>query len=156
MPIDPGPESLSDSGPNARVFAAEAGGCNCPVCMGLATVVETGEAFGQSYLNADQRAGATVNGKQSFTIDRAGLQMTGFDPVTMEPYAGWGGVAGQTYVVSYAFRASAPLNMPSDTEGFQRFNAQQIFYAEQAMLGWSDVARIVFQRVGSGTAGEGA
>ena len=155
MPIDPGPESLSDSGPNARVFAAEAGGCNCPVCMGLATVVETGEAFGQSYLNADQRAGATVNGKQSFTIDRAGLQMTGFDPVTMEPYAGWGGVAGQTYVVSYAFRASAPLNMPSDTEGFQRFNAQQIFYAEQAMLGWSDVARIVFPGNPSSTSSSG-
>src|SRR5687768_14472636 len=98
MPIDPGPETLSEPGLNARTFAAESGGCSCPLCTGVATVAETGEAFGQSYLNADERAGATVNGKVSFTIDRAGLQMTGFDPVTMEPYPGWGGAAGQAYV----------------------------------------------------------
>jgi serralysin len=156
MPVDPRPESLSEPGLNTRAFAAEAGGCNCPVCMGLATVVETGEPFGQSYLNADERAGATVNGKISFTIDRAGLQMTGFNATTMEPAPGWGGVAGQAYTVSYAFRSSAPFDMPSDTEGFQRFNAQQIFYAEQAMQAWSDVARITFQRVGFGNEGEGA
>jgi serralysin len=156
MPSDSSPESLSESGLNARTFAAESGGCSCPLCTGVATVVETGEPFGQSYLNADERAGTTVNGKVSFTIDRAGLQMTGFDPVTMEPYPGWGGAAGQAYVVTYAFRSTAPFNMPGDTEGFQRFNAQQIFYAEQAMLGWSDVARITFQRVGSGTEGEEA
>src|SRR5688572_3520199 len=99
MPSDPGPESLSESGLNPRAFAAESGGCSCPLCMGVATVVETGEPFGQSYLNADERAGTIVNGKQSFTIDRAGLQMTGFDPVTMAPYPGWGGAAGQAYVV---------------------------------------------------------
>jgi serralysin len=156
MPSDPGPESPSENGLNTRAFAAESGGCSCPLCQGVATVVETGEPFGQSYLNADERAGATVNGKVSFTIDRAGLQMTGFDPVTMDPYPGWGGVAGQAYVVTYAFRSTAPFSMPSDTEGFQRFNAQQIFYAEQAMQAWSDVARITFRRAGEGTEGEAA
>ncbi|MBX3485267.1 MAG: M10 family metallopeptidase C-terminal domain-containing protein [Phenylobacterium sp.] len=109
-----------------------------------------------AYLNADERAGATVNGKQSFTIDRAGLQMTGFDPATMAPYAGWGGVAGNAFTVTYAFRSTAPERMPSDTSGFSRFNAQQIYAAEQAMLAWSDVARITFVRVGSGDSGEEA
>jgi serralysin len=114
------------------------------------------DGVGLSYLNADQRAGATVDGKQSFTIDRAGLQMTGFDPVTMAPAPGWGGTAGNAFTVTYAFRSTAPERMPSDTEGFQRFNAQQIYVAEQAMQAWSDVARITFVRTGSGDSGEGA
>ena len=97
-----------------------------------------------------------VNGKESFTIDRAGLQLTGFDPVTMAPYAGWGGVAGQAYTVTYAFRSTAPLDMPSDTSGFQRFNAAQILQAEQALQAWADVANIRFVRVGSGTEFESA
>jgi serralysin len=101
----------------------------------------------QSYLNADARAGATVNGKESFTIDRAGLQLTGFDAQTMAPAAGWGGVAGRAFTVTYAFRASEPTSMPGDTAGFQRFNAQQIYQAEQALQSWSDVANITFRRV---------
>jgi serralysin len=117
-------------------------------------VIDDGAAL--SYLNADQRAGVVVNGKESFTIDRAGLQLTGFDPDTMTPYAGWGGVAGQAYTVTYAFRSTAPFSMPSDTEGFQRFNAAQIAQAEQALQAWADVANIRFVRVGSGTQFEGA
>ena len=110
----------------------------------------------QSYLNADQRLGTTVSGKESFTIDRAALQLTGFNPSTMAPAAGWGGVAGRAFTVTYAFRSSEPANMPSDTAGFQRFNAQQIYQAEQAMQAWADVANIKFVRVGIGTEGEGA
>lgn len=156
MPADPGPEMLSDF--TVRAFAAAAPtACGCPVCAGQAVVVDDGAALtGLSYLNADERASTSVNGKQSFSIDRAGLQMTGFDPVTMAPYPGWGGTAGQAYTVTYAFRAFAPLSMPDDTSGFQRFNPTQIFAAEQAMLAWSDVARITFQRVGSGLEGEAA
>jgi len=165
MPIDPSAVSLSDTDMadtdmagavlSQRPFAATdgAGPCGCPLCTGAASVSDD-IAFGQSYLNADERAGTTVNGKQSFTIDRAGLQMTGFDPVTFAPAPGWGGVAGQSYTVTYAFRSTAPFDMPSDTEGFQRFNASQIYYAEQAMLGWSDAANIRFTRVGWGTDGE--
>ncbi|MEW5685887.1 MAG: M10 family metallopeptidase C-terminal domain-containing protein [Pseudomonadota bacterium] len=159
-------DSVSDAtpdsyAPDVRAFAGAAPlGCACPVCSGAVTVIETDAGNSdigiQGYLNADERAGTTVNGKESFTIDRAGLQMTGFDPQTMRPYPGWGGVAGQSFTVTYAFRSSAPTNMPSDTDGFQRFNAQQIYQAEQAMAAWSDVANIRFVRVGSGTEGESA
>ncbi|MBL8555059.1 MAG: M10 family metallopeptidase C-terminal domain-containing protein [Phenylobacterium sp.] len=142
MPTEAGPEILSDAavGSDGHGHAL--------------SVVDDGA--GLSYLNADERAGATVNGKVSFTIDRAGLQMTGFDAQTMAPAPGWGGVAGNAFTVTYAFRSTAPERMPSDTEGFQRFNAQQIYAAEQSMAAWSDVARITFVRVGSGDSGEAA
>jgi serralysin len=109
-----------------------------------------------SYLNSDERAGAVVDGKPSYTIDRAGLQLVGFDPYTMQPAPGWGGVAGQAFTITYGFRSTAPISMPSDTSGFQRFNATQIYQAEQALTAWSDVANIHFVRVGFGTDGEGA
>ncbi len=131
--------------------------CSCPLCTGQAQVVETaGDATGQSYLNADQRAGTSVNGKESFTIDRAALQLTGFDAQTMAPAPGWGGVAGRAFTVTYAFRSTEPANMPGDTAGFQRFNAQQIYQVEQALQAWADVANIKFVRVGIGSEGEGA
>lgn len=110
----------------------------------------------QAYLDADERYGAVVDGKPSYTIDRAALQLTGFDPSTMDPYPGWGGVAGRAFTVSYAFRSTAPLDMPSDASGFERFNATQITQAQQALLAWSDVANITFIRVGQGTGGEAA
>ena len=110
----------------------------------------------QAYLNSDERAGAIVDGKVSYTIDRAALQLTGFDPVTMQPAPGWGGAAGQAFIVSYGFRSTAPLSMPSDVSGFQRFNSTQIAQAEKALLAWSDVANIHFVRVGFGAEGESA
>lgn len=148
---------LAASPLGVRLFAETGTACACPLCTGAISVAnDEVDPTGQSYLNADQRAGAPVNGKESFSIDRAGLQMTGFDPVTMAPAPGWGGIAGRAFTVTYAFRSTEPLNMPSDTEGFQRFNAQQIFQAEQAMQAWADVANITFLRVGSGSEGEGA
>jgi len=161
MPVDASPLSapLSADDPTlaSRPLAAMTGtGCSCPLCTGQATVSDDAGATGLSYLNADQRDGATVNGKESFTIDRAGLQLTGFDANTMQPAPGWGGVAGRAFTVTYAFRSTAPTKMPSDTDGFQRFNAQQIYQAEQAMQAWADVANIKFVRVGIGTDGEGA
>ena len=145
-----------------RVFSGLADGarCGCAACAGLATVQDFGanDTGGTplAYLNADERALGVVNGKTSFSSDRAGLQLTGFDPVTMAPAPGWGGVAGAAFTVTYAFRANAPLRMPTDTEGFQRFNTGQILQAEQAMTAWSDVANIRFVRVGSGTDTEAA
>jgi serralysin len=41
--------------------------------------------------------------------------------------------------------------MPTDTDGFQRFNTAQILQAEQALQAWADVANIRFIRVGSGS-----
>jgi serralysin len=157
MPSDLSPASAETNLLATRPFvAADGGPCGCPLCTGGAVISETGAVTGQSYLNADERAGTSVNGKESFTIDRAGLQLTGFDAVTMAPAPGWGGVAGRAFTVTYAFRASEPAAMPSDTEGFQRFNAQQIYQAEQAMQAWADVANVRFLRVGIGTEGEGA
>ena len=140
MPYDPSPTSDTDA-PLSLQGHSEA-----------TTVIDDGP--GLSYLNADERAGASINGKESFTIDRAGLQLTGFNATTMLPEPGWGGTAGQAFEVTYAFRANAPTRMPSDTEGFQRFNSVQISQAEQALLAWSDVANISFRRVGTGTDGE--
>src|SRR5436190_4108845 len=158
MPIDPNLNPAADPESGAAL-GGHGAGCGCPVCSGQVRVVEpvsSGDGPTVSYLNADERAGANINGKESFTIDRAGLQMTGFVPETMQPQPGWGGTAGQAFTVTYAFRATAPSRMPSDTDGFQRFNSAQIIQAEQAMLAWSDVANITFVRVGSGTDGEGA
>ena len=145
---------------NVRPFGIEevSAACSCALCSGVG-IVSVSEADGgvtASYLNADQRAGATVNGKESFTIDRAGLQLVGFYEDTMLPMPGWGGVAGQAYEVTYAFRASAPFSMPTDTEGFQRFLTQQIVQTELALQAWSDVANIRFVRVGEGVSGEAA
>lgn len=157
MPTDASPVSADAVVLDSRPFAADAAGpCACPLCTGMATVSDGADATGQSYLNADARAGTTVNGKESFTIDRAGLQLTGFDAQTMAPAPGWGGVAGRAFTVTYAFRSSEPASMPGDTAGFQRFNALQISQTEQALQAWSDVANITFKRVvGVGVDGEG-
>ncbi|WP_374470802.1 M57 family metalloprotease [Phenylobacterium sp.] len=130
--------------------------CQCPVCLGQATVTGEpaaaagGETLGpQAYLNADQRDGYASNGKQSYSIDEAAWQIIRGD-------AGWGGRLGQGFTVTYGFRSTAPGTMPDDASGFQRFNAAQIAQAELALQSWSDVANIRFTRVGVGTAGEGA
>jgi serralysin len=102
-----------------------------------------------AYLNADQRAGIGDNGKPSFTIDAAANRLTGGEP-------GWSRALGVGYTVTYAYRASEPASMPSDTTGFQRFSAAQINAAELAIKSWSDVANIRFVRVGSGTVGDAA
>ena len=103
----------------------------------------------EGYLNADQRDGATVNGKPSLTIDQAATQLTGGEP-------GWNSVMGSGYTVSYAYRASEPTTYPSDISGFTRFSVAQINQTELALKGWSDVANIHFVRVGTGTSGDAA
>ena len=97
-----------------------------------------------AHLFGEDRGTAVIDGKTSFSLERAALQLTGFDPVTLAPAPGWGGVAGAAYTVTYAFRATAPVRMPADTAGFQRFNPQQIAQTEAALAAWSDVANIRF------------
>lgn len=107
-----------------------------------------GDSFApQAFLNADARDSTAANGKESFTIDEAGMRLIGYGP-------GWSGSLGAGSTISYGFRATAPGTMPDDAGGFQRFNAQQILQAEQALTAWSDVANIRFTRVGSGSTGE--
>src|SRR4249919_953200 len=102
-----------------------------------------------SYLNADARAGVAENGKPSMTIDEAANNLVGGAP-------GWSSALGVGFTVTYAYRAGAPFNMPSDTGGFTPFNTAQIDQAELALRAWSDVANIRFVRVGVGDFGPGA
>jgi len=162
MPTEayPVPMFADEAGPSLqlthRAYAPDLqAGCACPVCTGQATVVDDGGFTGQAFLDASERGG-TYASKPSFTIDRAAKQLTGFDPDTGQPYPGWSSAPGVGFTVTYAFRSTAPLDMPGDTAGFSRFNSAQIAQTELALQAWADVANIRFTRVGSGAAGEGA
>ena len=99
--------------------------------------------------NADQRAGATLNGKPSLTIDQAAATL-GRDNLS------WSSSLGTAATVSYAYRASAPSVMPDGTSGFSRFSTQQIDATETALKLWGEMANIRFVRVGSGDSGTAA
>jgi serralysin len=148
---DASPAALDDAGHAAVASATDEAAlrCQCPVCTGQALVSADASLQPQAYLNADQRAGVTTNGKESFTIDEAAWQIVRGEP-------GWSSSMGQAFTVTYGFRATAPLRMPDDAGGFQRFNSAQITQAELALQGWSDAANIRFLRVGAGSVGEAA
>lgn len=75
-----------------RAFESQDGAtlCCCPLCTGAVreVAVDGGEITPLAYLNSDERVGIATNGKASFTIDRAGLQLTGFNPDTFAPAPG--------------------------------------------------------------------
>jgi len=98
-----------------------------------------------SFVNADARDGV-VGGKNSLTVAEAASQLLRGEP-------GWGPALNVAAAVTYAFRASAPGAMPSDTAGFSQFTAAQIAQTEKALQSWSDVANVTFVRVGAGTTG---
>jgi Ca2+-binding RTX toxin-like protein len=102
------------------------------------------------FLNADARGGSGSNGKPSLTVAEAAVQITrdGYS------WSGYGKLNTAT-TVTYAFRSTSGP-MPDDTAGFSRFNATQITQTTLALQSWSDVANVVFQRVGSGTSGSTA
>ena len=107
------------------------------------------EAVLSSHFPAAQERGGVVDGKTSYTVSQAALQLLRNEP-------GWFGQFGVAVTVTYAFRSSAPTTMPEDTTGFSRFTAAQILQAEKALQSWADVANITFVRAGSGTSGDGA
>lgn len=92
-------------------------------------------------INAEDRGGGPFGGKPSLTIEGAAGALGRAGLI-------WG--AGPGAVVTFAFRDTAPASMPDDTEGFSRFNDAQIEQTLLALQSWSDVANIVFQRVGEG------
>ena len=108
----------------------------------------TGGETPNAFVDADSRAGV-VAGKTSLTVAEAASQLLRGEP-------GWSSQLLTPATVSYAFRATAPTTMPSDTSGFSTFSAAQIVQAEKALTAWSDVANITFTRVGSGTFGPAA
>ena len=101
-----------------------------------------------AFLDLDERGGTAPNGKISLSPTDAGTQIT-------RSGASWS-TLGQPATITYAFRSNAPTTMPSDTTGFSRFNVQQIQATELMLQAWSDVARITFNRVGTGTEGDAA
>ncbi|MET3668116.1 M10 family metallopeptidase C-terminal domain-containing protein [Caulobacter sp. 1776] len=112
------------------------------------SVSVTGGDTPNAFVNADSRTGV-VAGKTSLTVSEAALQLLRGEP-------GWSNAFQVGATVSYAFRATAPGTMPSDTGGFSQFNAAQILQAEKALASWSDVANVTFVRVGEGAIGEAA
>ena len=136
---DLGPDSLLDD-PSAR---ARGGLDPYPLQETSLIAGSGGTGF---FLNADARAGTAPNGKPSDTIDQAASQIVRGEP-------GWSAALGQGFTVTYAFRADAPAQMPSDTAGFTPFNQAQIDQTQLALQAWSDVANIRFVRVGSGDTG---
>jgi serralysin len=146
MPLDPNPMMRLD--PTALGAGSASGG----LTLESDPASETGLMGGSgpaSFLDADARSGLTDNGKPSFTIDQAASQIVRGEP-------GWSGALGQSFTVTYAFRADAPAQMPDDTAGFQEFSSAQIDQATLALQAWSDVANIKFVRVGFGDTGAGA
>ncbi|WP_297514532.1 M10 family metallopeptidase [uncultured Caulobacter sp.] len=103
----------------------------------------TGGDQPNAFVDADSRVG-TVAGKNSLTVAGAASQLLRGEP-------GWSAALNTPATVTYAYRATAPQTMPSDTGGFSQFTAAQIVQAEKALQAWADVANIVFVRVGSGT-----
>jgi len=90
------------------------------------------------------------NGLPMYSWEQAALQI-------VREGASWNTeTTGAPVVVTYAFRSSAPIPMPSNTSGFQRFTDAQIEAAEAALQAWAQVANIQFVRVGSGVNGEAA
>jgi len=101
------------------------------------------------YYDLDDRGGTGPNGKTSLLPGDAGTQIT-------RTNARWSTNLGDAATVTYAFRSTAPVTMPSDTTGFSQFSAAQIIVTELMLQAWSDVARITFVRQGSGTTGAAA
>lgn len=91
-------------------------------------------------VNADDRGGTNANGKPSLTPQEAGEQITRGN-VT------WANGIGQATTVTFAFRATAPAEMPNGTSGFTNFTTVQINATLLALQSWADVANIVFTRV---------
>lgn len=91
-------------------------------------------------LNGDDRGGFGENGKPSLGPIDAGIQLTRANLL-------WGGSIGSGTTVTFAFRATEPGSMPSDTTGFSQFTAAQIQATLLALQSWADVAGITFQQV---------
>jgi serralysin len=110
--------------------------CACPMCCGL-TIDAQPEYF------IPPSSGTAGNGKTIFSWDQAAAQLTRQGDT-------WSFVLGGAVTVTYAFRATAPAQMPDDSAGFSQFSAQQIAVTEEALRLWADVARITFVPVNPG------
>jgi len=133
----------SNSADDGAAFGAVGGYHRCGCCGGFHAAFESGGTSPYSALNADDRGGLGPNNKVSFTTEEAAAQL-GRNNVS------WSSGLGQSATVTFAFRSTAPTNLPPDTQGFQRFNDAQIAATLQSLQAWADVANIAFNRVNDG------
>lgn len=105
-------------------------------------------ALPSSALNLAARGGTSPNSKPSLTLADAAAQIS-------RANAPWGAAVGQATTVTYAFASENPGNQ-TDVGGWSRLSAGQMTAVNLALLAWSDVANITFQRVGSGSSGDAA
>jgi Ca2+-binding RTX toxin-like protein len=135
---------VAGSGGDVPSFFGEISSYATCGCCGRFHAFSDGTGDGQGVLlNGDDRGGSGSNGKTSFTVTDAGVQLSRFSQ-------GWSGVAGSSATVTFAFRNTAPGTMPTDTGGFSQFSSLQITATLLALSAWSDVANITFQRVNDG------
>ena len=93
--------------------------------------------------------------KPSFTRVQAAAQIARYN-------LKWSSDADGSTHVSYAFRSSSAINLPDYAAyaylapSFSRFDEDQMKLATAAFQAWSDVANILFERVGTGTSGDAA
>jgi serralysin len=87
--------------------------------------------------------------KPSLTPTQAGAQIT-------RDNVYWSSDLGLATAVTFAFRATPPSYDNGLTGQYAQLNAAQIATALACFQGWSDVARITFDRVGTGTTGAAA
>lgn len=139
-------EGLTNRGQGSS-FGAIASYDVCACCARFHGASSSGDDGGQGVIvNADDRGSSGPNGKPSLSPGDAGAQ------ITRNNYS-WASGLGQAATVTYAFRMTAPAEMPNGTAGFSQFTATQIQIAELAFAAWADVAQITFNRV---TDGDGA
>ncbi|MBO9501384.1 M57 family metalloprotease, partial [Brevundimonas sp. A19_0] len=136
---------VEDSTPNDDTYSAFGAISSYGLCAGCGRfhgAVDLGDGGdGQSVIvNGDDRGGFGPNGKPSLNPIDAGRQITRTD-------LSWATGIGQPTTVTFAFRATQPTSMPSDTQGFSQFSQSQITATLLALQSWADVAGITFQRV---------
>ncbi|WGM32477.1 DUF4214 domain-containing protein [Brevundimonas sp. NIBR11] len=80
------------------------------------------------------------SGRSSLTLEDAARQLT-------RSGLSWAPALGTATTVTFAFRSTAPSQMPDGAGGFTAFTQAQIAATLLALQAWSDVANIVFTRV---------
>ena len=110
----------------------------------LIEIDSLGEDLGA--IAVDSAAAAVPSPKPSFTRQQAGAQI-------VRDNVRWSADFDGVTRVSYAFRSTYTDTSPLS---FSRFDEAQIAATTAALQSWSDVANIVFTRVGSGTTGDNA
>src|SRR5215217_1410557 len=131
--------NIVDRGASTSSFGDIASYDVCACCARFHGPSSGGEGGEGVIVNSDDRGSYGTNGKPSLLPGDAGTQITRTNSL-------WGGVIGQAATVTYSFRLSA-ASMPTDTQGFTQFSAQQIIAAELAFASWAEVANITFVRV---------